>query len=159
MDNRFFDIDSNVYLNSIYILSVIFKSDKPLNIDSLLMALHLIKNPSICLSLLDKRNKVSFRKYIQDYELNNIQSEMIKYTSKIYTDGLNEALSFLFSKNLITYEFDSASVYKSSEFDKIDFKMFPKELIYKSCCVNKIMSNYALKDLEAKINNLWKVLK
>jgi oligoribonuclease NrnB/cAMP/cGMP phosphodiesterase (DHH superfamily) len=158
MDNRFFDIESNVYLNSIYILVTLYKSDKPLSMKGLLLSLYLIKNPSICLALLEKKNKILFKKNIQSYELNNIKSEMSKYTSKIYTDGLNEALSFLFSKNIITYEVNSTLVEGSSEFGKIDFKRVPKDLILKASFANKIISNYSIEELESKLNDIWKVI-
>lgn len=158
MDNRFFDIDSNVYLNSLYILSAIYISDKSFKIRELLVSLYLIKNPSICIHLLDKKNRTLFEKQIKTYEFNNIQSEMIKYTSKIYTDGLNETLSYLFSKNIISYDVNSSSIHRGSQFDKLNFKKFPKDIILKATCANKIISKYTLVELEAKINDLWKVL-
>ncbi len=158
MDNRFFDIDSNVYLNSIYILCSIYKSDRTLSIKDILFSLYLIKSPSISLALLDGKSKLSFKKKLHAYDFNNIQSEMIKYTSKIFTDGLYESLSFLFGKNLITYDINSSLVYKSENFDKLNFKRFPKDLIYKADYANKIIRNYSQIELESKINNLWKVL-
>lgn len=128
-------------------------------IKGLLLTLYLIKNPSVCLALLDKKNKVLFKKHIKEYELNNIQSEMTKYTSKIYSNGLNEALSFLFSKNIIKYEVDLALVEGTSEFNKIDFEKFPKDLIFKASYANKIIGNYSVEELESKLNDVWKVMR
>lgn len=158
MDNRFFDIDSNVYLNSIYILSILYKLNRPLSIKELLVALYLIKNPNICFNLLDKTRRNLFQKHIQVYEFNNIQSEMTKYTSKIYTDGLNESLSLLFSKDIITYNVGSTYVEASNNFGKLNFKKFPRGLTYKAYYVNEIMRKYPLEDLELRLNDVWKVM-
>lgn len=158
MENRFFDIDSNVYLNSIYILSILNKFDGNLSIKKLLIMLYLIKNPKIFLGFLSNRQKVTFNKYIKAYEINNVQSEMIKYNSKIFTNGFNESLSFLYSKDLITYDLEYENIKKSDKFDNINFRKFPRDLMSKATYITKVISNYSESELELKINDLWEVL-
>ncbi|MBV4429617.1 hypothetical protein [Clostridium tyrobutyricum] len=52
-----------------------------------------------------------------------------------------------------------ALVEGTSEFNKIDFEKFPKDLIFKASYANKIIGNYSVEELESKLNDVWKVMR
>lgn len=153
MENRFFDIDTNKYLNCMYILAMLTNIDEKISIKKLLMSLYLIRNPKICMKFIKKSNQRYFLRYVESFELDNIQTDFNKYSSIIFNEGFNDALLLLISKGVVTYDMDSINIVKASEFTKLKLKMIPKALLKKSKYVNQVVEKYSESELEIKLLN------
>ncbi|AVQ47462.1 hypothetical protein [Clostridium botulinum] len=153
MENRFFDINSNIYLNCIYMLSILSKSNETISIKRLLISLYLIKKPIVCIKFLKRSSKSTFLKHVEPFELDNIQTEMDKYSSKLFITGFNEALLFLISNDIVSYAPDSINLIKANKFKNLKLKILPEDLIYKAKYVNKIVESYSESELEIKLMN------
>lgn len=139
MQNRFFDIDDNIYLNSLYIISLLYNSSAEISIEKLLIEVYLFKFPKITCELLESVGDFSFNDILYDFQINNLQNHMQKYLFTIHATGFYEALAYLYSKNLLLYKVDFGSVSKTDLFNDINIKQIPDYLLkFASKIVNLI---------------------
>ncbi len=128
MINRFFDIDNNVYLNSYYIYILMLDSKSEVYINELIVELYLLKYPKKLIEILkDKQVKIEDNLF-ENYQINNIQSNMLKYSSTIYVDGFNEAISYLYSKDIIDYNIANGSILKGEFYKQVAKKNIDPKL-------------------------------
>lgn len=157
MNDRLFEIDSNANLNALYIIAFMTMHNREIGIKTLIVSLFLMKYPNICLELLDARDKKLFKNSLENWEINNLQNEMHKYTSAVYDEGFNNGMAFLYSRNLITYDLEKDIISMSKEANGIQTNSIPKNLIIRAKFVSKVISMYSLEELEYKIKEGKKV--
>lgn len=157
MNDRLFEIDSNANLNALYIIAFMTIHNSEVGIKSLMVSLFLMKYPNICLELLDTRNKKLFKNNLENWEINNLQNEMHKYTSAVYDEGFNNGMAFLYSRNLIDYNLEKDILGMSKEANEIQTKSIPQNLINRAKFVSKVISMYSIEELEYKIKESKKV--
>lgn len=155
MYNRFFEIETNPYLNVVYILAFLKDREGRISIKELVLGVYLIKNPNICMKLLAGREKSAFKKGIPTYQLYSIQSEMSRYTETIFTEDVYNALELLACRGLIYYEAEGI-VKDTDKFKFINFKTFTKEVMHKVKYVNIILTSGSSEDIEDKIDSVWR---
>lgn len=144
MINRFFDIDNNVYLNSYYIYILMLDYQIEVDINELIVKLYLLKYPKKLIDILkDKQIKID-NNLLKDYQINNIQSDMLKYSSTVYVDGFNEAISYLYSKEIIDYNISEGTIFKGYFYNYIDKENIDKNLINISKYINSITDIYGI---------------
>ncbi|CEQ11118.1 Uncharacterised protein [[Clostridium] sordellii] len=144
MINRFFDIDNNVYLNSYYIYILMLDYKREIGINELIVKLYLLKYPKKLINILkDKEIRIE-DDLLKDYQINNIQSNMLKYSSTVYVDGFNEAISYLYSKEIIDYNISKGTIFKGNVYKYIDKENIDKNLINISKYINSIIDIYGI---------------
>ncbi|WP_148551774.1 hypothetical protein [Paraclostridium bifermentans] len=144
MINRFFDIDNNVYLNSYYIYILMLDYQFEIDINELIVKLYLLKYPKKLINILkDKGIKIE-DDLLKDYQINNIQSNMLKYSSTVYVDGFNEAISYLYSKEIIDYNISEGTIFKGTFYNYIVKENVDKNLINISKYINSITDIYGI---------------
>lgn len=144
MINRFFDIDNNVYLNSYYIYILMLDSKSEVYINELIVELYLLKYPKKLIEILkDKQVKIEDNLF-ENYQINNIQSNMLKYSSTIYVDGFNEAISYLYSKDIIDYNIANGSILKGEFYKQVAKKNIDQNLINISKYIHLIIDRYGI---------------
>lgn len=144
MINRFFDIDNNVYLNSYYIYILMLDYQFEADINELIVKLYLLKYPKKLINILkDKGIKIE-DDLLKDYQINNIQSNMLKYSSTVYVDGFNEAISYLYSKEIIDYNISEGTIFKGTFYNYIGKENVDKNLINISKYINSITNIYGI---------------
>lgn len=148
MNNRFFDINKNVYLNSYYIYILMLNIEGGIQVKNLMLSLYLFKH-------LSKLNKIILNlgikvdeRLFEEYQINNIQSRMEKYSSSIYMEDFNEAISYLYSKNIIDYDVIEGIIRKTNIYYKIDKSKIPNRLIHISIYIQRIIREYGYENME-----------
>lgn len=142
MNNRFFDINRNIHLNSIYIFILLLESDGPKNIEDLMLGTYLLKYPEQILRVSSKINTKIDENLFESYQIKNIQSSISKYSSKVNVDGFYEAIHYLYSKNMIDYEIDNKSVERTRLYDSVDITSISIKTIKVARYINAIIQEY-----------------
>jgi hypothetical protein len=142
MINRFFNIDNNVYLNSFYIISLMLDRDEPIRLDKLMISLYLLKYPSIFLRVVKFLNIEIESNILKKFQIQNIQSDMLRYSSRLYVEGFNEAIAYLYSKNITEYNSKNNSIYKTSIYEKIDKSKISSEIKLLTRHIQNIINAY-----------------
>lgn len=151
MKNRFFDVDNSIYLNSLYIVTLMINKDEGSSIERLMLELYLMKNPKVFIEV-SKKYKIEHCKNLYfDFEYENLQSEMLKYSLRLHTEGFYEALSYLYSKDLINYDSEQNRLNKARLFNDIDLQAIPTNITSLARTIDGIFNKYNIDDLRSSI--------
>ena len=154
MENRFFDVNKSIYLNGLYILVLLKNLEKSIEMDKLLLGFYFMKYPKVLVDVAEK-NKIQINTdCFQEYDLDNIESNMLKFSIRIHTEGLYDALAYLYSKDIISYLVSDDKVSKSIQFENIEFLQVPKNLIEAGASVIKVIEDVGVPKLKESINDL-----
>lgn len=151
MKNRFFDVDNNIYLNSLYIVALMAYNKEVDAIEKMMLKLYLMKNPKVYLGFCKKHSIKIDKRLLYDFQYNNLQSEMQKYSLRLHIDGFNEALSYLYSKGLINYDMKQNLVLKTHLFSEINLEELPQNLAKLSANINIIFDDYDVVTIKQSI--------
>lgn len=151
MKNRFFDVDNNIYLNSLYIIALLGYSKESDSIEKIMVKLYLLKYPKIMLDICDKYSIAIDKDLLFDFQYDNLQSEMMKYSLRLHVDGLYDALSYLYSKKLINYDSKLDCITKTDMFDEIDLVVIPESTKLLADIINKIFDEYDFNNIKSLI--------
>lgn len=157
MENRFFDVNKSIYLNSLYILVLLKNLKNSIEMEKLLIGFYFIKYPKVLVDVAEI-NKIKINtNCFQDYDLDNIETNMLKFSMRIHTEGLFDSLSYLYSKDIISYSGREDKVSKSLQFEKVDFLQVPKYLIEAGVSVIKVIEGVGVPKLKESIDDLERV--
>lgn len=147
MNNRFFDINKNIHLNSIYLFILLLDSKQPQNIDDLMLGIYLLKHPEQVLRVSSKIDIKIDENLFELYQINNIQSSVANYSSKIKVDGLYEAINYLYSKNIIDYDIDTRTLLKAKLYNNVDINRISIKIIKVARYINNIIDIYGVEHI------------
>lgn len=148
MENRFFDIDNNVYLNGLYIVALIYNDNKAYKLDEINLKLFLIKNPYIMLSVCRNLRIQIPKEIFAEYQYVNFQADMSKYLLKVQVKGLMETINFLYSKGLVDVDYKKGSLQATSKCMKMDLSTVPKRILSVADKINSIFEKVAIQDVK-----------
>jgi hypothetical protein len=148
MENRFFDIDNNVYLNGLYLVLLIRSEDKGYNWDEINLKLFLMKNPHIVLNVCRNLGIEIPRDLFKEYQYLNLQADMSKYLLKVQVKGLMDAINFLYSKGLAEVNYQKGNLHATAKCMKMDLEIVPEKLINVANKINSIFQEVTMKDLK-----------
>lgn len=157
MKNRFFDVNKSIYLNGLYILVLLKTIEKSIEMEKLLIGFYFMKYPKVLFDVAEKNQIKINTNCFQEYDLDNIETNMLKFSMRIHTEGLYDALSYLYSKDIISYSGSDDKVSKGLQFENIDFLQVPEYLIEAGASVNKVIEAMGVAKLKESINDLEKV--
>lgn len=157
MENRFFDINKSIYLNGLYILVLLKNLEECIEMEKLLIGFYFMKYPKVLVDVAEKNEIKINTNCFQEYDLDNIETDMLKFSMRIHTEGLYDALSYLYSKDIISYSESDDKVSKSLQFQKVDFLQIPKYLIEEGASVIKVIEAVGVPKLKESINDLERV--
>lgn len=157
MENRFFDVNKSIYLNSLYILVLLKNLKNNIEIEKLLIGFYFMKYPKILVDVAE-RNKIKMNaNSFQEYDLDNIETNMLKFSMRIHTEGLYDAISYLYSKDIISYSGSEDKVSKCLLFEKVNFLLVPEYLLEAGAAVIKVIEVVGVSKLKESINDLERV--
>lgn len=148
MENRFFDIDNNVYLNGLYLLVLIQEDDNFYGLDEINLKLFLMKNPAIMLNVCGKLKVDISNIGYEEYQYVNLQADMSKYLLKIQVKGLMEVISFLYSKGLIEFDCKKCVLCATKKCIEMDLREVPEKIIMLARIINKIFDKATVTDIK-----------
>ncbi|MBU3072847.1 hypothetical protein [Clostridium estertheticum] len=151
MKNRFFDVDNNIYLNSLYIIGIVAYAKETDTIEKIILKLYLIKYPKIMRDICTKCNIKIDKDLLFDFQYENLQSEMLKYSLRLHVDGLYDALAYLYSKRLINYDSRLNQITKTDIFEEIDLNTLPKNTKALSGIINKVFDELDINSIKKSI--------
>ena len=151
MKNRFFDVDNNIYLNSLYIVALMAYTKETDTIEKIMLKLFLIKYPKIILNICIKYDIKVEKNSLFDFQYDNLQSEMLKYSLRLHVDGLYDALAYLYSKKLINYDNKVNRIIKTDTFEKIDLEILPKNTKVLADTINQIFDQFDINTIKKSI--------
>ena len=154
MKNRFFDVDNNVYLNSLYIITLMIYQKESDSIERMMLELYLLKNPRVFLDIVAKYDLRIDKSILFGFQHDNLQSEMLKYSLRLHIDGFYEALSYLFSKGLINYDSKQNSITKTDLFTEINHMELPENIKGLADIINKLFDNIGTENLKKSIESI-----
>ena len=157
MENRFFDVNKSIYLNGLYILVLLKNLEKSIEMEKLLIGFYFIKYPKVLVDVAEKNRFQIDTSCFQEYDLDNIESNMLKFSMRIHTEGLYDALSYLYSKDIISYSGSDDKVSKSLQFENVEFLQVPEYLIEAGASVIKVIEAMGVPKLKESINDLERV--
>lgn len=147
MKNRFFDINENKYLNSLYMIAF-FQEKSQFKIKRLLIYLYLFKFPIVLYKLFESPD---IKLLFQDFEINNLSKKVVSIDSTIHTNSFYESLSFLFSKDLVRYDDDNDFVYITETFLNIESNKIPLNIKRKVKKILALLEKETIENIENKI--------
>lgn len=148
MENRFFDIDSNVYLNGLYIFVLISEEQKMYKLDDINLKLFLMKNPHIMMNVCKKFQIEISMSYFDEFQFDNYQVEMSKYVLKVQVKGLMESISFLYSKGLLEMNLYKGIIQATQKCIKLRNEKVPERIFYMANKINKLFAIASVKDIK-----------
>lgn len=148
MENRFFDIDNNVYLNGLYLVLLIRADDKEYKLDVINLKLFMMKNPHIMLNVCQNLGIEISKDMFDEYQYLNLQADMSKYLLKVQVKGLMEAINFLYSKGLVEANYQKGSLHATAKCIEMDLNRVPEKIINVANKVNSIFQEIAMKDIK-----------
>jgi len=148
MENRFFDVDNNVYLNGLYLLTLIQQDDKFYGLDEINLKLFLMKNPAVMINVCGKLKIDISRDAYEEYQYVNLQADMSKYLLKIQVKGLMEVIIFLYSKGLVEFDYKKYVLRATEKCIEMDLKEVPEKIIMLARIINKIFETATIKDIK-----------
>ncbi len=157
MENRFFDVNKSIYLNGLYILVLLKNLEKSIEMEKLLIGFYFMKYPKVLVDVAERYKIKINENCFQEYDLDNIETNMLKFSMRIHTEGLYDALSYLYSKDIISYSGSEDGVSKSLQFGKVDFLQVPEYLIEAGVSVIKVIEVVGVPKLKESINDLERV--
>lgn len=157
MENRFFDVNKSIYLNGLYILVLLKNLEKSIEMEKLLIGFYFMKYPKVLVDVAEK-NKIKINtNCFQEYDLDNIETNMLKFSMRIHIEGLYDALSYLYSKDIISYSGSDDKFSKSLQFENVDFLQVPEYLIEAGSSAIKVIEAVGVPKLKESINDLERV--
>ena len=151
MKNRFFDVNNNIYSNSLHIVLLLKYYKESESIDNMIIKLYLIKYPKILIDICRKYNIHVNYNLFSDFQYNNTQSQMLKYSLKLNVDGFYDALTYLYIKNLINYDIKNNLIIKTKKLDEIKLNEVPKSLILLVEIIDKLFNHYNVNEIRKSI--------
>ena len=148
MQNRFFDIDNNIFFNGLYLLSLICNERKVYKLEEINLKLFLIKNPYIMLNVYEKLGISLSKDIFKEFQYFNLQADMSRYLLKVQVKGLLEALNFLYSKGLIEVNYQKKSMEPTLKCMQIDKNDIPDEIMLVSNRINELFETVIIKDIK-----------
>lgn len=148
MENRFFDIDNNVYLNGLYLVVLICGDNKNYKLEEINLKLFIMKNPHILLNVCEYLKIEISRELFYEYQYSNLQSEMTKYLLKVQVKGLIEAINFLYSKGLIEVNYQRNNLHATEKCIDMNLNEIPQNIIDVANKVNSIFQKITINDLK-----------
>ena len=148
MENRFFDIDNNIYLNGLYVVALIGSEMNTYKIEVVNLKLYLLKNPNVFLNTCDNLRFSVDKSVFKQFQYSNLQADMNKYILKVQVKGLLETLNFLYSKGLVELNFERNKVKATEKCMKMYNIDVPEEIKYIAREINVLFENVAIKDIK-----------
>ncbi|WP_346911079.1 hypothetical protein [Faecalicatena orotica] len=146
MENRFFDIDNNVYLNGLYIAALLVNVTSTYKLEEINLKLFLMKNPSVLLNLCKYLDIPINRNIFEEFQYSNLQADMSKYLLKVQVSGLMETLNFLYSKGLIKLDYNKNMVSSTEKCQKLVNNEMPEKI---RCIASKINELFTKRDMKS----------
>lgn len=151
MKNRFFDVDNNIYLNGLYIISIIAYANVADTIEKIMLKLYLIKYPKVLIDICTKYYIEVNKKLLFEFQYENLQSDMLKYSMRLHVDGIYDAVAYLYSKGLIIYDSKLNHITKTEIFREVDLLAIPDNTKILVKIVNELFDKHDVEELKKSI--------